>query len=118
MIWEWDVSVVCGHWRRARRRVVLDTVLYLSGAFGAGESSDEVKGHVDACRDAGGGDDLPIVNPALVRAWRDGRVEGEEFLERCVVGGGGASAQEPCGGKYQGAGADTAHQGTVLGGIL
>jgi hypothetical protein len=49
--------------------VVLDAAPYLPGAYRAGEAGDRVQCHVDTGANAGRGDEVAVVDPAV--GWAD-----------------------------------------------
>ncbi len=70
------------------------------------KAGDDVEGHVDTGGDAGGGDDVALVDDAFVGADVDGGVVLAEPVDRAPVGGGALAVEETVGGEEEGTGAD------------
>ena len=85
-----------------RLGVVLEHAPHPLGLLLSAQPVDEVEGHVDAGRDPGGGDDVAVVDVALVGSDVDGGIDGGQSLERPPVGGGRTVLQQAGGGQDQG----------------
>src|ERR1700709_1762359 len=68
-----------------RLGVVLDGAPDLPSSIVAGQAGNEVQRHVDAGAHAGGGDDVAVVDPAVVLANFDARVERTQLIQRGPV---------------------------------
>jgi hypothetical protein len=75
--------------------VVLDAAPDLPGAFGAGEASDQVQCHVDTGADAGGGDEVAVVDPAVGWADLHSGVKPAQLVPRGPVGRRRPLAEQP-----------------------
>ena len=97
--------------------VVLDAAPDLPGPFGAGEASDQVQCHVDTGADAGRGDEVAVVDPAVGWADLHGGVKPAQLVHRSPVGRRRPLAEQPGSSVDQSASADTGHQrdGRALG---
>ena len=83
---------------------------YLPGAFGAGEAGDQVQCHVDTGADAGRGDEVAVVDPAVDWADLHGGFQPAHLVQCSPVGRRRPPAEQPGSGIDQSAGADTGHQ--------
>jgi hypothetical protein len=91
--------------------VVVDAPPDLPGAFDAGQSRDQVQCHVDPGADAGGGDEVAVIDPAVVRTDLNGRFERAQLVHRTPVRGRRPPAEQPGSGVHQRAVAHAGHQG-------
>ena len=75
--------------------VVLDVAAHLARALGRVETLDQVQGHVYPGGDTGGGQDVPVVDEAVVGPHLDLAAERRQQLERAPVRRRGLAVEQP-----------------------
>src|SRR6059058_5047034 len=97
-----------------RLRVTLDVAAHLARLVRCAETADEMQCHVDAGRDSGGGDDVSVVDEALVRPRFDVTAERQQLVERAPVRRCRLPVEQTGVGVDKRAGADAGHQRATL----